>query len=200
MKPAGRSPAICSGCGPSRRRTRRCIGFNPAAASTRPPRCSAGLRRRARPRWLGDVSALHRRRNRHHAGVVSAHGLAVARGHLITRAWRSGSVGPARSPTCSASRRISLAGSPRFGPSCLNRRSMPPTGAQNRRCGRPSFRAKCGVAIARGRGRRPADAGECDSHRAAAPPQSPRPARVDAEIASAARPSRAAVARSKLTR
>jgi hypothetical protein len=50
------------------------------------------------------------------------------------------------------------------------------------------------------RGRRPTDAGDGDSHRAAAPPQSSRLARVNAAIANAARSSRAAVDRDQLTR
>ena len=125
MKPAGRSGASCSGCGPSQRRTRRCIGFNPAVGFDEaaavlgadfagvlvrdgwaPYRrftaaahhtCLAHLLRRCRlvaadhPRTTvaTDVQALLPQglavRDRHRAGGVSAHGLAVARGHLITR-------------------------------------------------------------------------------------------------------------------
>jgi Transposase IS66 family len=87
--------------------------FSAAAHQT----CVAHLLRRCRlvagdyPRttFATDVQAILQHalavRDAHQAGQVSAHGLAVARGHLIN-AWPSGSTGRAGCPTCSASPRI----------------------------------------------------------------------------------------------
>ena len=76
-------------------------------------------------------------RDAHQAGEVSAHGLAVARGHLINRlAERLDR--PSRVPDVQRLAAHLTREFPPSGPSCLIRPSMPPTGALNKRSVRRS--------------------------------------------------------------
>ena len=79
-------------------------------------------------------------------GQITGHGLAVARGHLVSRLGRLLDGGRVGLPPSVGSRRISSPNATRCSASCSIPRSMRRTGAPNKRCAPPSSRAKCAAA------------------------------------------------------
>ena len=85
-------------------------------------------------------------RDAYRRGDVSAHGLAIARGHYLARLDDCWNARPVGAPQSAGFNSTSSSNSPLSSVSSSTRRLMPPIGAPNTPCVRPSSPARCAAA------------------------------------------------------